>query len=88
MGLRACGEIWLEIAAWRGEHSRTRQRDEACLSSWENAVARQRGFEGRPGRAGEVERDRVAPVRAGLPLTIGRLWAVDSGRGCDVRVGW
>jgi hypothetical protein len=36
---------------------------------------------GRPGRPGEVERDGVVPVRGGLLLIIGRLWAVDSGRG-------
>jgi hypothetical protein len=83
MGSRARGEIWLEVAAWRGERSQT-----TAQRAMRTVVVRERARllvtgepRGRPGRPGEVERDGVVPVRGGLLLIIGRLWAVDSGRG-------
>ena len=36
---------------------------------------------GWPGRLGEVARNGVVRMRAGLLLVTGQLWAVDSGRG-------
>ena len=84
MGSRACREIWLEVAASRGERSQTtRQRaNEDCVVARERtrplATGEPRGW---PGRLGEVARDGVVRIGGGLLPITGQLWAVDSGRG-------
>ena len=83
MGSRACREIWLEVAASRGEHSQTtRQRAMRTVLAREItrplATGEPRGW---PGRLGEVARDGVVRIGGGLLPITGQLWAVDSGRG-------
>lgn len=83
MGSRACREIWLEVAASRGERSQmTRQRAMRTVVPRERTRPRATGEpRGWPGRLGDVARDGVVRLRGGLLPITGRLWTVDSGRG-------
>lgn len=82
MGSRACREIWLEVAASRGDTQPTRQRAMRTVVARGRtrplATGEPRGW---PGRLGEVARDGVVRMRGGLLAITGQPWAVDSGRG-------
>jgi hypothetical protein len=83
MASRACREIGLHIAAWRGERWQTsRQRAMRAVGARERTWPLAGGEpKGRLGRLGVVARGCVVRVRGGRLLIRGHLEAVDGSLG-------
>ena len=83
MGSRVCRELWLHIAAWRGERSLTvgQRAMRAVVARERTGRSPEGGPRGWLGRLGEVGGGRVVRVRGGWLLIPGQLGAVDGGVG-------